>query len=191
MHDLFELVNGEWAATHEIPADRGIDGAFYVLRDKSEADVRAILEDGAGLGGDLFQSFMDVDRVNAAGVEALNPDLAKIEVASVEEFARNMGELERVGIGGPVTYWVEKDSQGEASVPYVVQSGLGLPDEAYYRDEDHADTLAAYKEHVARMLRFLEPKYLLGLTPEIAAERIVNLETHLSLIHISEPTRRS
>ena len=183
MHDLFELVNGEWAATHEIPADRGIDGAFYALRDKSEADVRAILEDGAGLGGALFQSFMDVDRVNAAGIDAINEDLAKIEVADVEDFVRGLGELERVGIGGPVTYWVEKDSQGEDSVPYLIQSGLGLPDEAYYRDEDHADTLAAYKEHVATMLGFLEPKYLLGLTPAIAAERIVNLETHLAASH--------
>lgn len=183
MHDLFELVNGEWAATHEIPADRGIDGAFYALRDTSEADVRAILEDGAGLGGALFQSFMDVDRVNAAGIDAINDDLAKIEVADVEGFVRGLGELERVGIGGPVTYWVEKDSQGEDSVPYLVQSGLGLPDEAYYRDEDHADTLAAYKEHVATMLGFLEPKYLLGLTPAIVAERIVNLETHLAASH--------
>lgn len=183
MHDLFELVNGEWAATHEIPADRGIDGAFYALRDTSEADVRAILEDGAGLGGALFQSFMDVDRVNAAGIDAINEDLAKIEVADVEGFVRGLGELERVGIGGPVTYWVEKDSQGEDSVPYLIQSGLGLPDEAYYRDEDHADTLAAYKEHVATMLGFLEPKYLLGLTPAIAAERIVNLETHLAASH--------
>ena len=183
MHDLFELVNGEWAATHEIPADRGIDGAFYALRDASEADVRAILEDGAGLGGALFQSFMDVDRVNAAGIDAINDDLAKIEVADVEGFVRGLGELERVGIGGPVTYWVEKDSQGEDSVPYVIQSGLGLPDEAYYRDEDHADTFAAYKEHVATMLGFLEPKYLLGLTPAIAAERIVNLETHLAASH--------
>ena len=183
MHDLFELVNGEWARTHEIPADRGIDGAFYALRDKSEADVRAILEDGAGLGGDIFQSFMNVGRVNAAGIGALNPDLAEIEVSSVEDFVRGLGKLERVGIGGPVTYWVEKDSQGEDSVPYIIQSGLGLPDEAYYREEDHAETLAAYQQHVAKMLGFLEPKYLLGLTPEIAAERIVNLETHLAASH--------
>ena len=29
MNDLFELVNGQWVKDHEIPADRGIDGAFY------------------------------------------------------------------------------------------------------------------------------------------------------------------
>ena len=179
MNDLFELVNGTWAKSHEIPADRGIDGAFYVLRDKSEEDVRAILEDGAGLGGDLFKSFMD----NPGDISSLDPDLAKIEVADVEGFVRGLGELERVGVGGPVSYWVEKDSQGEESVAYIFQSGLGLPDEAYYRDEDHAETLAAYKKHVEKMLGFLEPKYLQGLTPEIAAERIVNLETQLAASH--------
>ncbi len=183
MHDLFDLVNGEWVRTHEIPADRGIDGAFYRLRDESEADVRAILEDGAGLGGDLFVSFMDTDNVNAAGIAALDADLAKIEVASVEEFVRNLGELERGGIGGPLTYWVEKDSQGEDAVPYLVQSGLGLPDEAYYREPQHAEILEEYTRHVARMLTFLEPKYLLGLTPEVASTRIVNLETHLAASH--------
>ena len=179
MNDLFELVNGTWAKTHEIPADRGIDGAFYMLRDKSEEDVRAILEDGAGLGGTLFRSFMD----NPGDISSLDSDLAKIEVADVDEFVRGLGELERVGVGGPVSYWVEKDSQGENSVAYIFQSGLGLPDEAYYRDEDHAETLAAYKTHVAKMLGFLEPKYLQGLTPEIAAERIVNLETQLAASH--------
>ena len=179
MNDLFELVNGTWAKTHEIPADRGIDGAFYMLRDKSEEDVRAILEDGVGLGGDLFKSFMD----NPGDISSLDPDLAKIEVADVDEFVRGLGELERVGVGGPVSYWVEKDSQGEESVAYVFQAGLGLPDEAYYRDEDHAETLAAYKKHVEKMLGFLEPKYLQGLTPAIVAERIVNLETQLAASH--------
>ena len=51
MRDLFELVNGQWVATHEIPADRGIDGSFYALRDKSEADVHALLEHSTGRGG--------------------------------------------------------------------------------------------------------------------------------------------
>ena len=179
MNDLFELVNGAWVNTHEIPADRGIDGAFYVLRDKSEEDVHAILEDGTGLGGTLFKSFMD----NPGDISSLDPDLAKIEVSDVDEFVRGLGELERVGIGGPVSYWVEKDSQGEESVAYIFQSGLGLPDEAYYRDEDHAETLAAYQTHVEKMLGFLEPKYLQGLTPQIAAERIVNLESQLAESH--------
>ncbi|MDK6492635.1 M13-type metalloendopeptidase [Corynebacterium coyleae] len=179
MHDLFEVVNGEWVANHEIPADRGIDGAFYALRDKAEEDVHAILADGHP----LYTSFMDVDAVNAAGIDALNADLELIEVASVEEFVEKLGLLERTGIGAPLTYWVEKDSQGEDSVPYLVQSGLGLPDEAYYHEKQHAQTLADYEKHVARMLEFLAPKYLLGLSPEIAAQRIINVEKALADSH--------
>ena len=183
MHDLFELVNGDWVREHEIPADRGIDGAFYALRDKSEEDVRALLRQGDSLGATLYASFMDTDAVNGAGVSPLDADLTKLSVKSVEDFARALGELERVGIGAPLTYWVEKDSQSEDAVAYLVQSGLGLPDEAYYRAEEHAETLAAYKEHVARMLGFLPPMYLLGLDPKTAAERIVNLESSLASSH--------
>ncbi|OFL18446.1 peptidase M13 [Corynebacterium sp. HMSC067D03] len=179
MHDLFEVVNGEWVANHEIPADRGIDGAFYALRDKAEEDVHAILSDGHP----LYTSFMDVDAVNAAGISAIDADLDLIEVASVEEFVEKLGLLERTGIGAPLTYWVEKDSQGEDSVPYLVQSGLGLPDEAYYHEKQHAQTLADYENHVARMLEFLAPKYLLGLSPEIAAQRIINVEKALADSH--------
>ncbi|MGV0375179.1 M13 family metallopeptidase [Corynebacterium hadale] len=183
MHDLFELVNGDWVREHEIPADRGIDGSFYALRDKSEEDVHALLQEGAGRGGDLYTSFMDTDAINAAGTATLQEDLDALSVTTVEEFVAALGALERSGVGGPLTYWVAKDSQGEDSVPYLIQSGLGLPDEAYYRSEEHAETLAAYKEHVARMLGVLDPKYLLGLTPALAAERILNLETQLAGSH--------
>ncbi|UIZ92214.1 peptidase M13 [Corynebacterium sp. CNCTC7651] len=183
MRDLFALVNGEWLDSHEIPADRGIDGAFHALRDKSEEDVHALLEGSDSRGGAIYRSFMDTETINAAGVAPLEADLEKVAVENVEEFARNLGVLERDGIGAPLTYWVEKDSQGEDAVAYLYQSGLGLPDEAYYREPQHAETLKKYEAHVARMLGFLPPKYLLGLTPEVAAARIIALETQLASSH--------
>ena len=179
MHDLFHHVNGEWVDSHEIPADRGIDGSFYALRDKAEKDVHAIVSETS----DLFASFMDTDAINAAGTAPLQPDLDLIAVKDIEEFAHNLGVLDRTGVGSPLAFWVEKDSQGEDSVPYLVQSGLGLPDEAYYREEAHAETRATYQKHVARMLAFLDPAYLLGLTPEVAAQRIMNLETQVAASH--------
>ncbi|MCQ4617302.1 peptidase M13 [Corynebacterium sp. CCUG 18816] len=179
MHDLFHHVNGEWVDSHEIPADRGIDGSFYALRDKAEENVHAIVSETS----DLFASFMDTDAINAAGTAPLQPDLDLIAVKDIEEFAHNLGVLDRTGVGSPLAFWVEKDSQGEDSVPYLVQSGLGLPDEAYYREDAHAETRATYQKHVARMLAFLDPAYLLGLTPEVAAQRIMNLETQVAASH--------
>ena len=41
--DFFAYVNGKWVAANEIPADRSRYGAFDMLRDKSDDDVRAII----------------------------------------------------------------------------------------------------------------------------------------------------
>ena len=42
--DFFAYVNGKWVAENEIPADRSRYGAFDMLRDKSDEDVKAIIE---------------------------------------------------------------------------------------------------------------------------------------------------
>ena len=41
--DFFRYVNGHWLGTAKIPDDRPADGAFYLLRDKSLADVRVLV----------------------------------------------------------------------------------------------------------------------------------------------------
>ncbi|MDX1440284.1 MAG: hypothetical protein R3284_10325, partial [Rubricoccaceae bacterium] len=71
--DLFTYVNGTWVSETDIPSDRSRYGAFDMLREKSEADVRAIVEDAlAGEVGDidaqkiadLYTSFLDSTRTN-------------------------------------------------------------------------------------------------------------------------------
>lgn len=183
MKDLYTYVNGPWLENHVIPDDRAVDGTFHKLRDQAEDDVREIVNEDTGRAGNLFASFMDTEGVNAAGLEPLADDFALLSVRDIEEFVENLGALERVGVTSPLTFWVEKDSGSEDSVAYLVQSGLGLPDEAYYRSETHADTLAAYREHVATMLGFLDSAKLFGLDAEIAAERIVALETEIASGH--------
>ena len=183
MNDLYRYVNGPWLATHVIPDDRGVDGTFHQLRDEAEADVHRIVEEDTGRAGTLFDSFMDVEGVNAAGLAPLDVDLDLLTCSDVGEFAENLGQLERTGVNAPLSFWVTKDASGEDAVAYLVQSGLGLPDEAYYRETTHAETLAAYRTHVAEMLGFLDPARLFGFTPEIAAARIVDFETEIAAGH--------
>ena len=94
--DLFGHVNGRWLATHEIPDDRAQDGAFRALRDRAEADVRTIVEAAAEHTGpaatddtrkiaDLYRSFMDVERIEAAGATPLRPLLDEITAAADRE----------------------------------------------------------------------------------------------------------
>src|SRR5215212_749168 len=45
--DLFRHVNGGWLARTEIPADKASYGAFDILFDKAQADLRAIVEESS------------------------------------------------------------------------------------------------------------------------------------------------
>ena len=183
MKDLYQLVNGPWLESHVIPDDRGVDGTFHALRDEAEELVHEIVDKDTGRPGKLYASFMDTEGVNAAGMAPLDADLDRLSAADAEELAQRLGELERTGVGSPVTFWVSKDSGSEDAIAYVIQSGLGLPDEAYYREEAHAETLSAYEKHVAEMLEFLDPARLFGLGAEVAAHRIVALEKELAAGH--------
>ena len=69
--DLFTHVNGRWLRTHEIPEDRSQDGAFRVLRDRAEEQVRAIVEECAA-GGDAPGT--DAQRIGARQLKRLRRD---------------------------------------------------------------------------------------------------------------------
>src|SRR3954452_23200715 len=87
--DLFRHVNGGWIRRAEIPADRALFGSFVQLLDKSEANLRAIIEDAAKTDnpagsearkvGDLYASFMDEARAQQQGLEPIKADLERIE----------------------------------------------------------------------------------------------------------------
>ncbi|QDZ41790.1 M13 family metallopeptidase [Corynebacterium sp. sy039] len=183
LHDLYRLVNGPWIDNHEIPADRGADGVFLALRDQAEEDVHAIVqEEKDSLAGVLYQSFMDTDGVNSAGTGAIDEDIRSISTESAAAFLSSLGKLDATGVSGLLNFWVAKDSASEDAVAYVFQSGLGLPNEAYYREQAQAEILAAYEKHVVAMLGFLAPD-ILGVSPTEAAARIVSVEKSIAAGH--------
>ena len=48
--------------------------------------------------------------------------------------------------------YVDTDSKNSSRyLLHLSQSGIGLPDESYFRDEQHAEILAAYPGHIAAM----------------------------------------
>ncbi|GIJ00313.1 putative endopeptidase [Sediminihabitans luteus] len=195
--DLYRHVNGRWLATHEIPADRSIDGSFRALHDQAEEHVREIVEEAGALAatdpdaatgvqgkiGGLYASFMDTERVAALGVTPLQADLALVDAATTQaELTGTLGALQRTGAGGAVGFWVDNDAKDpETYVVHLTQGGLGLPDEAYYREDQYAELREAYVAHLARMLA------LAGVVAEDAAtdtaQRVMALETALAAHH--------
>ena len=195
--DLFGHANGAWLARTEIPADRGRYGSFDMLREQAEADVRAIItevaegspEPGsvAAKVGDLYASFMDEERIEALGTDPLAADLDRVAlVESPADLMRVLGALAREGVPGIVMPYVNTDARDSSRyVVYLQQSGLGLPDESYYREERYAPVRAAYLAHLTRMLGLLDLD-----EPGAVAERVLDLETRLAAAHWDTVTNR-
>lgn len=158
--DFFRYVNGPWLDTHEIPPDRASDGHFYRLRDLCEERVRAIIEGAQTTSqiGALYASFMDEEKCDSLGTSPLAADLTFIETADdPEDLARVMGDLERAGVGGAIAREVWADfGDPDRMVLYLGQGGISLPDEAYYREDQHAAVRAKYVAHIDRMAELAE-----------------------------------
>ncbi len=201
--DLFGHVNGAWLETVEIPADLPTVGGFMDLVLESEAVVGDILRDAAAAAvagdaapgtdrqkiGDLFASFVDEARAEALGAQPLADDLAAIDaLADLPSLGALLGRFEREGMGGVVGAYVDTDDRrSDRYIVNIVQSGLGLPDESYYRDDAFAEVRAAYVEHVAAMLR------LAGRSADAAsdeADRLLALETRLAAGHWDKVANR-
>ncbi len=186
--DLFRHVNGAWLERSEIPEDKARSGSFVALAEQAEQDVRAIVEESqsAEAGsearkiGDLYSSFMDTARIEEAGPSPLALQLQEVAaITSVAELLDIVGRFERDGVGGVFGVYIEPDpGNPERYVPFLVQGGLSLPDESYYRLPSFDALRQAYRAHVERMLT------LVGLPDASArADRIVAIETDLATHH--------
>ncbi len=195
--DLFGHVNGRWLADYEIPADRATDGAFRTLADRAEEQVRDLITEAASTGGagdaqqigDLYASFMDTETVDRRGLTPLHDELAPIDAAADSDaLAVVLAGLQRAGVGGGTGVYVDTDSKDSTRyLLHLSQSGLGLPDESYYRDPQHAAILDAYPAHITRMLELVFPG---GAEHAATAARIVALETKLAAAHWDVVKRR-
>ncbi|WP_334152406.1 M13 family metallopeptidase [Microbacterium sp.] len=186
--DLYRHVNGAWIARTEIPGDKARWGSFHLLAEQAEKDVRAIIEESqdaeegtlARKIGDLFASFMDTERIADAGTTPLTETLAEIDaIDGIPSFLRTVGAYDRDGRAHLIGFYVDGDpGNPERYVPVVVQSGLSLPDESYFRLDTFEGTRAAYRAHLERLLT-------LGGIPDAAAnaDRAIALETELAGHH--------
>jgi predicted metalloendopeptidase len=71
--DFFAYVNGKWIDAAEIPADKARYGTFDILRDESQENVKAIIEESAT--GDFAKGTDDamrgaLSRCNRSSIES-------------------------------------------------------------------------------------------------------------------------
>jgi putative endopeptidase len=190
--DLYRHFNGGWLKTAEIPADRATDGAFVTLRIQSEARVREIIEKASGSDeatkiSNIYASFMAADAVNAKGCSPIAGELAEVDsIASLKDFISTLAKLEARGLSGIFGTFIYADMKdASTNILYLLQGGISLPDEAYYRDDKYAEIRTAYVSHVAKMFE------LAGVAggQELAA-KVMALETSIAGHHWDQVKNR-
>ncbi|WP_439901878.1 M13 family metallopeptidase [Microbacterium azadirachtae] len=192
--DLYRHVNHTFLENTEIPADKARWGSFHMLADQAEKDVRAIIEEAqtaesgteARKIGDLFASFMDTERIAELGTAPLAEPLAAVDaIGTIGDFLATVGSFDRAGIAALIGVFVEPDPGDPARyVPFLVQAGLSLPDESYYRLDSFEGTRTAYRAHLERILTLAgvadaadQAERAFGLEHEIAGHHWDNVES--------------
>lgn len=187
--DLYRHMNERWAARNSIPADKSRFGEFTVLAETAEKQVRDIIEQAQSTDpasdeykvGALYRSFMAEERIEQAGLTPLMKRIELLQAASSSKagLLEWMGKAERRGFGGLLQLFVDNDpGQPDRYLVFVEQSGISLPDEAYYRDDQFAPLREAFVAHLGKVFD------LLGMSDSTRrAERVMAWETTVASHH--------
>lgn len=184
--DLFRSVNGPWIDTFQMPDDKSRYGSFMKLHEQSQQHIKEILDEPnspAKKSQWLYSSYLDTESIEKAGLSAIRDGLDLIDGAqSKTDLTRALGTF---SITGGCDMF-EFEVYGEPSDPehyalHVEQSGIGLPDEAYYREDRYEDTRKAYTAFTARLLRLAG--YAHAGEAEDQARRFVDLESRIASYH--------
>ena len=180
--DFYRYSNGGWLSRTQIPEDKTRYGAFDILAEETEKQVKDIVFEAWNRQGDttdaewlklgnFFASGMDTATIDAMGYEPIKPDLDNIAtVAKPEDVVRQLARLCPLGSRLPFYITVQEDSRDVTKMTLsIYQSGLGMPDRDYYLDSgaDNERLRGAYKEMLVNFLRVQGQE-------EAAAKEMVN-----------------
>ncbi|MDN4059417.1 M13 family metallopeptidase [Massilia sp. YIM B02769] len=201
--DFFAYANGDWLAKTEIPADRGSWSAMGALAEDTNARIAKMIEElGAARGtsgearkvADFYAAYMDDAAIEKRGLAPVKPMLA--DIAAIKDKAalvRALGASVRADVD-PLNstdfftenlfgVWVAQGLADSArNLPYLLQGGLGMPDRAYYLENNTrmAELRTKYQQHIAAMLK------LAGYDKsDERAARVFELELALAQTHAS------
>jgi predicted metalloendopeptidase len=180
--DFYRAVNGKWLDTFELPPDKPRYGTFDKIREDTELQLKAIIEDVAkstdvAQGSetqkirDLYNSFLDEPRIEELDIKPLAPLFARIDAVNDKgDVTAVIATFNGLRIDAPFLPVVHQDNRDSSK--YVVdlrQGGLGLPDRDYYLDDKFKDVRAQYVTHVEKVLGMAGDRAAAGSAREIFA----------------------
>jgi putative endopeptidase len=198
--DFNMYANGTWDANFEIPAQYSSYGAFTKLFERSEERIKSIIDElsanESAKGtleqkvGDYYNSYMDVEKANALGIDPIREDIAYIDsIANVADLTVAFGRAGELALNAPIFGGIGIDRKNPDRFQVNVGfGGLGLPDRDYYLEDNERfnNIREAYKAHIAQMLGFADIA-----DADAKADAIIALETKLAEKQWARADRRN
>ena len=199
--DLYGHVNAAWLKRTTIPDDRVTYGSFAEIVDKTDHDLRRLIEATAARPNrprgspaqqvaDLYASMMDVAAIEARGASAIAPQVKRLDaIQTARDVAAEAGYLSSIAAGGPFGGLAGLDPINPgAPVVRVSQGGILLPDRDYYLEQDPslAAIRAAYVKYLTRIFELTHRP-----TPAEDARAVFAFETALARISWTEAESRN
>ena len=199
--DFYNYVNGNWMKNTKIPKDLSLWGGFSVLRKSTDKDVLEIIakaKKNANYASDtdqakvlfLFDSKLDFDTRNTAGITPLQPALDAIAAM------KNLNDLQTVlmtvpNVSSPFIKFISFGDLNDSTInaAYLTENGLGLGERDYYLDMDtkSVEIRSKYVEHISRMLQILGDDEISAIA---SAEKILTMETELAIPRLDKVQSR-
>jgi endothelin-converting enzyme/putative endopeptidase len=200
--DFYQYTCGGWMVNNPIPADQSSWSVYGKLYQDNQRFLWGILQALAKPDtkrtpdqqkiGDYFSACMDVDKIDALGIQPLEPLLAQIQGLNAKsELPGLLGKLHFGGAGSDLFFGLGPNQDFADSTRVITMAdagGLGLPDRDYYtREDDKSKTLQdKYRQHVAAMLKLAR----IQADPDQAADQIFGFEARLARASLTKVERR-
>lgn len=196
--DFFKYAGGTWYKNFEIPSDKTRYGAFDKLAERSEKQIKELVEEisqGKNLDpnqqmiADFYTAYMDTDAANAKGLSPIAPVLEKIKnINNKKVLTAAFGSAWLDGSISPISggMWFNRLNPDQYQMSIGV-SGLGLPDRSYYLEdtERFVEIRDAYVAHIEQILNFAKVE-----DAAKKAQQILALETKIAEVQWPREKRR-
>jgi len=189
--DFYHFANNGWMKSNPLPDDESRYGSFDQLAKETSVKVQSLLDELANGKyeqgsieqkiGDFYSMGMDIEKIEAQGLEPLKPEFEKIaSIATMEDVQNQIAHFHTYGIRSVFGFYGSIDSKNSSmNIAHLGQSGLGMSDRDYYLNDDErtVEIRNAYEKHLVKMM------VLSGITEKDAtlkAKTIIKIETRLA-----------
>ena len=192
--DFYQYACGGWMKNNPLDAEHSRYGAFDVLAENAQKDLRDIIEtvsQGENPEGSIAEKIamfynigMDSVRLQEQGAAPLMPYLEKINnIKTNDDIWNALLEMHRRGGFALFATFGESDpDDANMQIAWVYQSGLGLGDRDYYLTDDgnNINIRKGYVDLMTKEFGMTGFDKMTGYKPDELAKMVMSFETRLA-----------